>query len=385
VRLTLRQAANVVLVTVVGLVASVWAVAGLAKIDPFDDPATVWVTAPEAGGALAGAEVTYLGVGIGRVTDADLVDDGVRLRLQIRPEGPMARDLRAAIRQKSALGEPYVDLAPAGHDAGAGDRVSVPAPLGELLADADALLAEVDPADLAAVVEGMSGVVGHEGDLRQLVASGAEVADALAARRTEMGSLLASSAALTDALDANRDALAAGLDGFARVGTTLAARTAELRRILEVGGELSTTGAALVGDVRADLEGVLAGLDATLGTLADRPGRLAEITRLTPLMITRFGLTFEGGNFWLSAGGGTVFFPGFQPRYGVPVYGTGLRLDRIVTPTIAQRVEVDLGGPPALVIPLLGPEDSAAAASSPAALLAIQEREAARLDGRTRP
>jgi hypothetical protein len=83
-------------------------------------------------------------------------------------------------------------------------------------------------------------------------------------------------------------------------------------------------------------------------------------------MISRFGYTFEGGNFWLSAGGGTVFFPGYQPRYGVPVYGSGLRIDRIIAPTLAQRITVDLGGSPvAGIIQLLGPEDSAAAASDP--------------------
>jgi len=124
---------------------------------------------------------------------------------------------------------------------------------------------------------------------------------------------------------------------------------------------------------------VLNGLDVTLRNLADRPGRMRETITLTPLMISRFGLTFEGGNFWLSAGGGTVFFPGYQPRYGVPVYGSGLRLDRVIAPTLAQKITVDLGGAPvAGIIQLLGPEESAAAATDPVQLLAIQQREADR-------
>src|SRR5581483_6993544 len=128
-------------------------------------------------------------------------------------------------------------------------------------------------------------------------------------------------------------------------------------------------GAGLVADIRDDLDGVLAGLDTVTGELARRPGRVAEIARLTPLMITRF---------WLTAGGASPFFPGFQPRYGVPIYGQGLRIDRIVAPSIAQRVVVDLGGQqPAAAYRLLGPDDSAVAASSPAALLAVQQRESA--------
>jgi virulence factor Mce-like protein len=388
VRLTSRQIVNVILIACLGVVAVGWAVIGLARIRPFEERATIWVTAPAASGALPGAEVTYLGIGIGRVASTELDGDVVRVELDIEAGRPMATELRASIRQKSALGEPYVDLAPATADAASvGDvdgteipleRVEVPAALSGLLEDADQLLADVDPSDITAVIDGLGGFVGNEAAFRELLASGADLTSALGSRRAELESLLGSLATLTSTLDSRRSDLAAGIVGFDRLGSVLSSRTAELERILTTGSELGASGAGLVEDIREDLAGVLGGLDTVTGELARRPVQVEEISQLTPLMITRFGLTFDGSNFWLSAGGATAFFPGLQPRYGVPIYGQGLRIDRIVAPTIAQRVLVDLGGQqPAAAYQLLGPDDSAAAASSPAALLAAQEREAA--------
>lgn len=385
-RLTSRQIVNVLLVTVVGFVAVSWAVVGLAEIDLFAKPTRIIVIAPAAAGALPGAEVTYLGVPVGDVTSSDLVPDGVRIELEVTPAGPMAEVLRADIRQKSALGEPYVDLSPASPSTPVGnpdgstiplDRVTVPRPLDTLLGSADRLLSQVDPTQLDRFLDGASGIIGHEAELQSLLAAAAEISEVLAARRTELGTLTANAAQLVSTLDEHSAALDRGIVGFDRLGAVLAAHTDELASILASGADLGESASGFLADIRPDLRDVLRGLDVTLSNLADRPGRVRETIALTPLMITRFGLTFEGGNFWLSAGGGTVFFPGFQPRFGVPIYGSGLRIDRIVAPTLAQRITIDLGGTaPAGIIQLLGPEDSAAAVSDPVQLLAIQQREA---------
>src|SRR5690606_23337192 len=138
--------------------------------------------------------------------------------------------------------------------------------------------------------------------------------------------------------------------------------------ILRRGSALSTEGSQLIQDIRGEVDGLLSGLDTTFGTLAARPGKVREILTLTPLMIERFGLTFEGSNFWLSAGGGIPFASGYNPRLGVPVYGTGLRLDRIFAPSIAQRITMDLeqlGVPTFRTIQLLPNDQIGAAAQQP--------------------
>ena len=98
----------------------------------------------------------------------------------------------------------------------------------------------------------------------------------------------------------------------------------------------------------------------------------------------RFGLTFEGGNFWLSAGGGIPFATGYNPRLGVPVYGSGLRIDRIFAPSIAQKITIDLeqlGVPQFGVVQLLPSEQIGAAAQQPGGLSRLIDTVRADLEG----
>lgn len=358
-RLNFRTVLNVAIVGLLGGAALIWAIVGLAKINLFGpDPATVRAMLPTAAGALPGAEVTYLGQPIGTVSSSQIMPDGVLVTMSVDFPDDVASSLRADVRQKSALGEPYVDLGPSdigsvvptasrnSHDQTTIplERTSVPAGLGQLLTDADALLADVDPDSLGAVVDGAAAaLVGNEDAIGSILRNAAIIADTIADRDAELDSILRNTAKLTQTLDASSADVAASFDSFSRLSTVLAERTEELESILRGGSELATEGDLLLADIEDDIDGVLAGLDTTFSTLADRPGKVAEILELTPLMIDRFGRTFEGGNFWLSAGGGIPFASAYNPRLGIPVYGTGLRLDRIFTPTIAQRIEADLG------------------------------------------
>ena len=110
-KFTRRHLVNVLLVAVVGVVSIAWAAVGLAGIR-FSKPKTITVELAQTGGALPGAEVAYLGVPIGKVSSARLTPNSVELKLAVRPKGPMARNLRADVRQKSSLGEPFVNLSP---------------------------------------------------------------------------------------------------------------------------------------------------------------------------------------------------------------------------------------------------------------------------------
>src|SRR5438477_3751713 len=118
-KFTRRHLVNLILVGVVGVVAIAWAAVGLAGIR-FSKPKTITVDLAQTGGALPGAEVAYLGIPIGKVSSARLTPDAVELKLAVRPKGPMARELRADVRQKSSLGEPFVDLSPVNPPQGSG-------------------------------------------------------------------------------------------------------------------------------------------------------------------------------------------------------------------------------------------------------------------------
>lgn len=388
-RLNLRTIVNVFVVCAIGGSAVVWAVVGLADLRIFgDDRVTIEAVVPRAAGALPGAEVTYLGQPVGNVDGSEIVDDGVLVSMEVDLPDLVAPELRADIRQKSALGEPYVDLAPvqgAAEDTESvaasavppsevdgmripPDRTSVPAELGQLLSDADSLLADLDPKSLGDLIDGSTAIVGNEADLRSILRSGAVISETIANRDAEIDALLANTAQLTETLNAARADVDGAITGFSELGSVLAGRTDELESILRRGSALSTEGSQLIQDIRGEVDGLLSGLDTTFGTLAARPGKVREILTLTPLMIERFGLTFEGSNFWLSAGGGIPFASGYNPRLGVPVYGTGLRLDRIFAPSIAQRITMDLeqlGVPTFRTIQLLPNDQIGAAAQQP--------------------
>lgn len=397
-RLNTRTVINVLVVLAVGASALVWAVVGLAGLRIFgDDRVTVQAVVSRAAGALPGAEVTYLGQSVGSVDRSEFVAEGILVTMDVELPDQVAAVLRADVRQKSALGEPYVDLGPAQADpdddgdgrdvvplsSSAGqvpaeeqdgvriplERTSVPAELGQLLSDADALLGDLNPEALGDFVDGSAAIVGNEENLRRILRSGAVVAETIRGRSAEIDTLVANAAQLSETLDASRGDVQGALDGFSELGTVLAGRTEQLESILERGSTLATEGSRLIADTRPEVDPVLSGLDATFETLADRPGKVREILTLTPLMIDRFGKTFEGGYFWLGAAH-VPFVPG-TPRLGVPVTGKGLRIDRIFAPSIAQKITVDLealGMPQYGVVQLLPSEQIGAAAQEPGGL-----------------
>jgi phospholipid/cholesterol/gamma-HCH transport system substrate-binding protein len=80
-------------------------------------PATYKVRAnfPEATTLVAEADVRMAGVNIGKVKKKELVKRGARTHIvmQIKPQyAPIPKDTRAILRQKTLLGETYVELAP---------------------------------------------------------------------------------------------------------------------------------------------------------------------------------------------------------------------------------------------------------------------------------
>jgi len=79
----------------------------------YRDYYTVTVELPEAGGLYPQAEVTYLGVEVGRVDTIRLTPDGAEARLRIsRGTPPIPADVQAWVADLSAVGEQYLDLRP---------------------------------------------------------------------------------------------------------------------------------------------------------------------------------------------------------------------------------------------------------------------------------
>src|SRR3954447_4601562 len=68
---------------------------------------------PEATQLAEAADVRISGVKVGRVVTIDLAGNRTRAVIEIQPRyAPIPRDIKAILRQKTLLGETYVELSP---------------------------------------------------------------------------------------------------------------------------------------------------------------------------------------------------------------------------------------------------------------------------------
>src|SRR3954454_19683311 len=145
----------------------------------------------DSGGIFVNAEVTYRGVTVGRVSDMELIKDGVRVVLTIDPDtDPIPADASAFVATRSAVGEQYVDLRP---DTDQGPfledcsvipkkRTGIPVPVEQLLLNLDELVGSVDQENLRTVVDELGKAFAGAGDdLGRLIDNG----DLLLARAEE--------------------------------------------------------------------------------------------------------------------------------------------------------------------------------------------------------
>jgi phospholipid/cholesterol/gamma-HCH transport system substrate-binding protein len=145
----------------------------------------------DSGGIFVNAEVTYRGVSVGRVTDMELVDDGVRVELRIDPDAdPIPADTDAIVATRSAVGEQYVILRPASEgepylqdgDVIPQERTSIPVPVEQMLLNLDEFVGSIDQENLRIVIEELGKAFEGSGDdLGRLIDNG----DLLLARAQE--------------------------------------------------------------------------------------------------------------------------------------------------------------------------------------------------------
>jgi phospholipid/cholesterol/gamma-HCH transport system substrate-binding protein len=113
--ITRRTKVQLLVFAIITLVGVTFVGARYAQLDRLavDQSYTVVAHYPESGGIFVGGEVTYRGVGIGRVSELELTRDGVDVHLDIDDEWDrIPEDTRAVVGNRSAVGEQYVELQP---------------------------------------------------------------------------------------------------------------------------------------------------------------------------------------------------------------------------------------------------------------------------------
>lgn len=137
-----------------------------ARLDKYivDDNYQVTAHFAQSGGIFEGAEVTYRGVGVGRVDSMRLSEQGVDVLMQIDNDSdPIPADAEAVVANRSAVGEQYVDLQPTSADGPyleEGSEIAradtrTPLPTTTLLTNLNELVNSVDRDNLRTVVDEM--------------------------------------------------------------------------------------------------------------------------------------------------------------------------------------------------------------------------------------
>ncbi|WP_082133888.1 MlaD family protein [Mycolicibacter heraklionensis] len=150
------SAAGIIITLIVVLV---YIVGGTLGISPFRSTIAVRVHLRESGGLLPNQDVTLRGVRIGKVDAVLLGDTDVVASVSIDSRKRVPRNSRVRVSALSAAGEQYLDFQPEQPGGPAltdgavidQDQTAVPVSLAQLLADANGLLAQVDPEKLAAI------------------------------------------------------------------------------------------------------------------------------------------------------------------------------------------------------------------------------------------
>jgi phospholipid/cholesterol/gamma-HCH transport system substrate-binding protein len=175
---TKRQLLVFVFITLLGIS---YTGARYARLDRlvFDTTYTVNAHFPQSGGIFTGAEVTYRGVRIGQVSDMELLNDGVDVKLSIDNKyDRIPADTLALVGNKSAVGEQYVELDP--HTAKGpylrdGSVIeprdtAVPVSTTEILTNLDQLVRSVPQDQLRTVVDELGAAFQGTGpDLAQII------------------------------------------------------------------------------------------------------------------------------------------------------------------------------------------------------------------------
>jgi phospholipid/cholesterol/gamma-HCH transport system substrate-binding protein len=234
----------------------------------------------DSGGIFVNAEVTYRGVEVGRVTDMELVDDGVRVRLRIDPGAePIPADTEAVVATRSAVGEQYVLLRPTSDGAPyledgsviPQDRTSIPVPVEQMLLNLDEFVGSIDQENLRIVIEELGRAFEGSGeDLGRLIDNG----DLLLARAEQ--SLPQTLKLITDGqtvLDTQRDSRSAIRQWAADlrlVTDTLVEMDPDLRSIVQNAPDAGEQLQGLVEDAGPGLGSLVRNLDILNGVQIPR-------------------------------------------------------------------------------------------------------------------
>lgn len=274
-----RTLINLVFFNGVFVVMLIWAAGNLVTIDRLEHPYTITGDFTQASGVKANAEVTYLGVHYGRVSDVARRPDGVRITMKIDKGKDIPARSIARIFRKSAIGEPYIDFRPpegftkGGPRIEPGDnvppsRTTVPLEFSELLRSASDVISSIDPQAAGDLVHELSLALNGRGDsLRTLTTSIDQITSTFVERTDQLDRLAENSTRVTKVVADHRLSLGRSLSNLRAIAETLRDANGDTQVLLDVGPDFLRTTADLVADQKRNLDCLLTDMAPILRTL----------------------------------------------------------------------------------------------------------------------
>lgn len=237
-----------------------------------------------AGGVFTNAEVTYRGVAVGKVTALRLTHDGLEVDLHIDSgTPPIPADLKAAVADRSAVGEQYVNLTPNGNTGPyltngsviPADRTSVPLPTQALLGSVDGLAASVPIASLQTVVDELNKGFGGTGpDLQKLLDSVSTFTAAARDQLPQTTQLLDSGRTVLDTQNHEAGSIESFSASLEQVAAQLKTSDPALRRLIQTAPQAASQITDLLNESGPQLGALVANLTTTANILVTRQSGL---------------------------------------------------------------------------------------------------------------
>jgi phospholipid/cholesterol/gamma-HCH transport system substrate-binding protein len=213
---------------------------------------------PDSGGIFTGAEVTYRGVDVGRVTDMVVTDAGVDVVMDIENDAPpIPADLQAVVANRSAVGEQYVDFKPRNDNKpylADGDEIATqdtltPLSTTKLLIDIDDLVRSVDRKNLRTFVSELGQAFKGAGrDLSTIIDTGNAFIETADANFEVTATLIRQLQPVLRTQIVSRSAIQSFSRDLALFTDTLRTSDADLRRVIANGSSASRTLRAFIED-----------------------------------------------------------------------------------------------------------------------------------------
>jgi len=304
--LTQRTKNQLLVFVFISLIGIAYVGARYARLDRlfFDSSYDVTVSLASSGGIFTGAEVTYRGVQVGRVSDMLLTRDGVDVVLAVDKGYKIPADAHALIANKSAVGEQYVELQPQSDGAPylqdksviTADVTEIPVSTTEILTNLDRMITSVPQDDLQTVITELGAGFKDTGDdLAQIIDTSNLFIESANQNFDVTTALIKDANTVLRTQAAKGSAIRSFARDLALFSGTLAANDASLRSLIENGSATANELRTFLEANQVDLGSLINNLVTTGNVIVQHLPGIRQILVLYPYM-TASGFTVTAKN-----------------------------------------------------------------------------------------